>query len=145
MTAAFQLGSRSETNLIGVHYELVNVVKLALLISEVDFSVIEGLRTIERQRELFAKGRSAPGRIVTWTMKSKHIDGLAVDLLPINPATGKGDWNFAAGFKEISSAMFAAAERLDVAIRWGSDWNRNGIAGEKGEIDSPHFELISNS
>lgn len=145
MTAAFRFGTRSEANLLGMHHELVNVVRLALIISNVDFAVIEGLRTKDRQRELYAKGRTTTGPIVTWTMNSKHIDGMAVDLLPVNPATGNVDgssWNYKEGFQEISEAMFAAADRLDVKIRWGADWNMNGKPGEKGETDSPHFELI---
>lgn len=141
MTAAFRFGSRSETNLVGVNAGLVKVVRLALIISNVDFAVIEGLRSKERQRALYAQGRTAPGKIVTWTLHSKHINGNAVDLLPINPATNKPDWDFAVGFREVSDAMFAAADRLGIRIRWGKDWNGNGIAGEKGETDTPHFEL----
>jgi peptidoglycan L-alanyl-D-glutamate endopeptidase CwlK len=145
MTATFRFGTRSEGNLLGVHHELVNVVRRALHISNVDFAVIEGLRTKERQHELFAKGRSAPGPKVTWTLDSKHCHGLAVDLLPVNPATGKVDgasWNYRDGFTEIAASMFAAAESLDVIVRWGKDWNMNGKPGEKGEADSPHFELV---
>lgn len=138
----FRFGSRSEDNLRGVHSELVNVVRLALLISNTDFAVIEGLRTERRQHDLYAQGRSKPGPIVTWTLASKHITGDAVDLLPINPETAKPDWNYKAGFQEVHDAMFAAADRLDVKIRWGADWNMNGKAGEKGETDTPHFELV---
>lgn len=141
MTDKFRFGSRSENNFRGVNDKLVKVARLALHISNVDFSVIEGVRTVERQRELFAQGRSAPGQIVTWTMHSKHIDGNAIDLLPINPATGRGDWNFREGFQEVRDAMFAAADHLDIAIRWGADWNGNGVDHERGESDTPHFEL----
>jgi len=150
VTAVFRFGARSQANLRGVHHELVNVVSDALLISTVDFAVIEGLRTYARQRELYSQGRTKIGNIVTWTMSSKHMaqaDGFghAVDLLPVNPATGKidaGSWNYRAGFVEIANSMFEAADRLGVKIRWGKDWNMNGKAGEKGETDSPHFELM---
>jgi peptidoglycan L-alanyl-D-glutamate endopeptidase CwlK len=145
MTAAFRFGERSKRNMQGVHHELVNVCERALLISNVDFAVIEGLRSKERQRELYAQGRSRPGSIVTWTLTSKHCDGLAVDLLPVNPATGKIDgasWNYLEGFQEISAAMFAAAESLDVIIRWGRNWDMDSKVGERGENDSPHFELV---
>lgn len=146
MTQAFVFGKRSESNLVGVAPDLVKVARLALIISNVDFAVREGVRTAERQKVLYAQGRTAPGDIVTWTLKSRHIPdktgfGNALDLVPINPATGKLDWDFAEGFQEVAEAMKAAAARLDVEIRWGADWDRDGIAHEKGESDSPHFEL----
>jgi peptidoglycan L-alanyl-D-glutamate endopeptidase CwlK len=120
---------------------------MALHISDVDFAVVEGLRTPERQQQLYAQGRTAPGKIVTWTMASKHLKqadgwGHAVDLLPINPATGKLDWNYANGFAELGDAMASAADYLDIEIRWGADWDQDGIEHERGENDSPHFELV---
>ena len=132
----FKLGKTSIARLKGVDKTLVNIVKRAIEISEVDFSVLEGVRTLERQRELYAQGRTAPGKIVTWTMKSKHIDGKAVDLVPY-PL----DWNDLSKFDKIRNAMFQAAKEQDVNLRWGADWNGNGEYREKGEYDSPHFEL----
>ncbi|MDA5480860.1 M15 family metallopeptidase [Yersinia intermedia] len=130
----FNLSQRSENNLKGVNASLVKVVRRALELSTVDFIVIEGVRTVARQQQLYAQGRTEPGKVVTWTMKSKHIDGNAVDLLPV---TG---WDNLASFKSVSKAMFQAASELGVKITWGADWNGNGIQ-EKGETDSPHFEI----
>ncbi|PHI31048.1 M15 family metallopeptidase [Budvicia aquatica] len=130
----FKFSQRSENNLKGVNANLVKVVRRALEITSVDFTVIEGVRTLARQEQLYAQGRTAPGKIVTWTMKSKHIDGNAVDLLPV---TG---WDNLSSFKAVSKAMFQAANELGVKIIWGADWNGNGIQ-EKGETDSPHFEI----
>lgn len=132
----FKLGKTSLARLQGVDETLVNVVKRAIEISEVDFTVLEGVRTLERQRELYAQGRTAPGKIVTWTMKSRHIEGKAVDLVPY-PL----DWNDLEKFNKIKDAMFQAARELDVNLRWGADWNGNGEYREKGEYDSPHFEI----
>jgi peptidoglycan L-alanyl-D-glutamate endopeptidase CwlK len=132
---AFRLSERSLSRLQGVDSALVAVVQRAIELTSVDFSVIEGLRTPQRQRELYAQGRTTPGPVVTWTLKSKHIDGQAVDLLPV---TG---WGTAAAFESVASAMFAAADELGVKLRWGRDWNGNGVQ-ERGETDSPHFELI---
>lgn len=147
MSLQFRFGNRSESNLVGVHPRHIKVVRLALLITEIDFLVYEGVRTLQRQRELYAQGRSKAGNIVTWTMSSKHLKqpdgyGHAVDLLPINPATKKPDWDFSEGFSHVAASMLAAAEFLETPIRWGRDWNRNRIVGEKGETDSPHFELV---
>lgn len=132
----FKLGKTSLARLKGVDEQLVNIVKRAIEISEVDFTVMEGVRTLERQRELYAQGRTAPGKIVTWTMKSRHIEGKAVDLVPY-PL----DWNDLDKFDKIKNAMFQAAREQDVNLRWGADWDGDGKYREKGEYDSPHFEL----
>lgn len=132
----FKLGKTSLARLKGVDETLVNVVKRAIEISEVDFTVLEGVRTLERQRDLYAQGRTAPGKIVTWTMKSRHIEGKAVDLVPY-PL----DWNDLDKFNKIKDAMFQAAKELDVNLRWGADWDGDGNYREKGEYDSPHFEI----
>ena len=132
----FVLGKTSLARLKGVDEQLVNIVKRAIEISEVDFTVLEGVRTLDRQRELYAQGRTAPGKIVTWTMKSRHIEGKAVDLVPY-PL----DWNDLEKFNKIKDAMFQAAREQDVNLRWGADWDGDGKYREKGEYDSPHFEI----
>ena len=132
----FKLSNTSLARLKGVDETLVRVVKRAIEICEIDFKVLEGMRTLERQRELYAQGRTAPGNIVTWTMNSKHLEGKAVDLVPY-PI----DWNNLKKFDAIAKAMFEAAKEMDVNIRWGADWDGDGNYREKGEHDSPHFEI----
>lgn len=132
----FKLGKRSEERLVGVNPSLVAVVRRAIELSAVDFTVLEGKRTLARQQELFDQGRKTPGKIVTWTMKSKHLDGNAVDLVPF-PV----DWEDTQKFDAIAKAMFAAAAELGVKLRWGADWDSDGKPREKGEYDSPHFEV----
>lgn len=141
MMSNFKFGTRSMLRLRGVDRRLVRVAELALSRSPFDMTVIEGLRTAERQAQLYAQGRTTPGPVVTWTLKSKHIDGKAIDLGPLD---GKGQiaWNNRELFLEMSGLMFKAAEELGVQIRWGADWDRDGIPYEKGEYDGPHFELV---
>ena len=131
---SFVLGSNSRGKLIGVHPDLVKVVERAIEITEVDFSVIEGVRAIERQKLLMEEG-------ATKTMKSKHLkqpDGYshAVDLYPVGRPT---PWHKT---PMIAKAMFQAADELKVKIRWGGDWNMNGITTDEKFYDSPHYELI---
>lgn len=147
----YVLGSASLAKLEGVHPDLVRVIKRAITISRRDFRVIEGVRTPERQRKLYAQGRTTPGPKVTWTLNSNHFInpktkyGHAVDLLPApydwkleDPkATPEMDDNFAL----VALAMLQAAEIEKVNIRWGADWDRDGKWREKGETDNPHFEL----
>ena len=140
---SYTFGKSSLTALHGVHPLLVATVAVALKKSTVDFKVLEGVRTKERQAELYAQGRTKPGSVVTWTMNSRHfIDkstgyGHAVDLLP-----APYDWKDLANFDAVAEAMFAAADELGVKIRWGADWDMDGNYREKGEHDSPHFELV---
>ena len=134
----YALGKTSLDRLVGVDPRLVAVVKRAIQITEVDFMVVEGVRTVARQRELYAQGRTKPGKIVTWTLKSKHIDGLAVDLLP-----APYDWKDPKGFDAVNRAMMQAAGELGVGLRWGADWDRDGKPREKGEGDSPHWEIAA--
>jgi len=117
----YKLGSRSLQNLSGVHPDLVAVVKRAIEITGVDFTVIEGIRNISRQRELYKAGKST-------TMNSRHITGHAVDMVP-----WPVDWNDLERFEVMSEAMKSAAEELEIPIVWGGDW--------KSFYDAPHFEL----
>lgn len=128
------LTERDLLRLQGVDADLVRVVKHAAGL--IPLTVIEGVRTRERQAELYAVGRTKPGKPVTWTLNSKHCDGLAVDLAPI-PL----DWSNRASFLALAGAMFAAAQRVGVTLRWGGDFDGDGIYGERGESDLPHFEL----
>lgn len=114
---------KNSDRLKGVNPELVAVVNLAHQISEVEFAVIEGLRTRERQTQLVAKGASK-------TMNSRHITGHAVDLAPVIDGEIRWDWP---PFYKIADAMKEAANRLGVAIVWGGDW--------RTFKDGPHFEL----
>lgn len=137
----FKLGLASRKKLEGLHPDLVAVVNRAIQLTTQDFSVTCGVRTLAEQKELYAQGRTKPGQIVTWTLKSRHLpaaDGLgrAVDLAPY-PI----DWNDLSKFDAIAKAMFQASKELGIPIRWGADWDQNGKPRERGETDSPHFEL----
>lgn len=115
---------RSLNNLRGIHPDLRRVMDRALQISPLDFIVIEGLRTPERQRQLVASGASK-------TLNSRHLTGHAVDLLPIG-YDGKAafDWPL---YHKLAPAVKQAANELGVRIVWGGDW--------KSFRDGPHFEL----
>jgi len=148
---AFKLSKRSLARLEGVDERMVRVVKTAISFSNVDFGVIQGLRTIEEQRELVAKGASQ-------TMKSKHLDGLAVDLMAY--VGSRGSWELSL-YDDIADAMKLAAIEEGVSVRWGAAWQIDDIRewdgtmqdamdayidlrrsqGRRPFIDGPHFEL----
>jgi peptidoglycan LD-endopeptidase CwlK len=148
----FKLSQRSLDTLEGVNPYLVGVVKRAIEITKVDFGVIEGLRTPERQRDLVQAGASQ-------TMFSKHIQGKAVDLMAYIGPRASWELNL---YDDIADAMKRAAQELQVPIRWGGAWNVSDIRdwegtmqeamnhyidvcrgqGRKPFIDGPHFELM---
>ena len=117
---AFRLSEASRGKLAGVHPDLQRVVMRAIEISAVDFKVIEGVRTPERQAQLYAQGRTKPGKKVTWTLNSNHF---------VNPKTGKGhavdllpapyDWKEGPQWKLMAAAMMEAGKQCKVSIRWG--------------------------
>jgi peptidoglycan LD-endopeptidase CwlK len=101
----------------------VRVVRHALTLTPVDFAVVEGLRTRERQAELLAKG-------ATTTLNSRHLTGHAVDLAPVIDGEIRWDWP---PFYKIADSMKAAAAALGVPLVWGGDW--------RTFKDGPHYEL----
>lgn len=121
---------RSLSALEGVHPDLVRVCHRALELSDVDFTVVEGLRSIERQRECVARGASR-------TMRSYHLKqsdgyGHAVDLYPFYGGSVQVSAPHQI-FGQIATAMKAAATELGVTITWGGDW--------KSFVDTPHYQL----
>ena len=149
---AFKLSLRSIDRLEGVDDKLIEVVTTAIKYTKVDFGVIEGLRTIERQQELVDRGASK-------TMKSKHLEGKAVDLVAYIGPRVSWELNL---YDDIADAMKQAAMELGVAVRWGGAWTTSNICEWQGTmqqamtnyidmrrlqnrrpfIDGPHFELV---
>lgn len=124
----YSLGARSKERLIGVHPDLVKVVERAILITAVDFTVLEGVRTPERQKILVAAGASR-------TLNSRHIPGAdgygkAVDLGAW--VDNQVDWSWPL-YGKIADAMKTAAKQLNIPIEWGGDW--------KTFRDGPHWQL----
>jgi len=118
----YTLGPRSKQRLKGVHPDLVKVVERAIEISTIDFTVLEGLRTPERQKALLEAGASQ-------TLNSRHITGHAVDLGAW--VDNQVDWSWPL-YTKIATAMKDAAKQEGVSIVWGGDWKMR---------DGPHFEL----
>ena len=110
----YKLGKRSRKNLKGVHPDLVSVVELALTNVELDFAVLEGMRTLKRQRKLYALGASE-------TMHSRHLTGHAVDLGVYLGKSIRWEW---ALYRGLADHMFNAAAELGIKIVWGGQWVR---------------------
>lgn len=118
----FRFSQTSLGRLNGVKGELCAVVGAALVHTRVDFGVSEGMRSMERQQQLFADGRSkADGVPVAdgGRGQSKHQYGAAVDVLAYDRGDHQldGDWYF-----PIAAAFAQAAEQCGVRLRWGGAW-----------------------
>lgn len=147
----FKLSNRSLSKLEGVDPSLVSVVEQAIKLTKVDFGVTEGLRSVSRQKELVAAGKSQ-------TMRSKHIEGRAVDLVAYIGSDIAWELNL---YDDIADAMKEAARQQGVSLRWGAAWHIDNITqwnasmeeamddyidirrsqGRRPFIDAPHFEL----
>jgi len=152
----YKLSDRSKSNLKGVHPKLIAVVERAIEITNTDFGVIEGVRSIETQRDYVERG-------VSQTMKSKHLtqyDGNshAVDIMAY--IGSRGSWEITL-YDNIADAMKQAATEYCVSLKWGACWHIDNIVDYKGTmqeatdeyvklrisqgrrpfIDGPHFEL----
>lgn len=110
----YTLGLASRRELAGVHPDLVRVVEGAIRLTRCDFTVHDGIRTVEEQRRFVEQGFSK-------TMNSKHLKGLAVDLVPW--IEGKPRWWWPQIY-QIAAAMHQSARAIDVPIRWGVVWDR---------------------
>jgi peptidoglycan LD-endopeptidase CwlK len=148
---SFRLSDRSLSMLQGVDEQLVATVKLAISLTKTDFGVICGMRTIEEQRALVAKGASK-------TMNSKHLEGKAVDLMAYIGSRGSWELNL---YDDIADAMKEAAKETGTLLRWGAAWQVPDIRqwegtmenamnayvdlrrseGKRPFIDGPHFEI----
>ena len=147
----YKLSNNSKAKLEGVDERMVSIVRYAISVTKQDFSVICGLRTRREQEALVAKGASK-------TMKSKHLDGNAVDLMAYIDG---GRWELKL-YDEIADAMAEGARAIDTAVKWGAAWSVGDIRywdgtmeeamnayvdlrrsqGKRPFIDGPHFELM---
>jgi peptidoglycan LD-endopeptidase CwlK len=148
----FRLSTRSMSRLEGINPDIIRVVTEAIKLTKVDFGVTCGMRTVEEQEKLVASGASQ-------TMKSKHLEGRAVDLVAYVGSSVTWQLNM---YDDIADAMAMASRKLDVPLKWGAAWSVGNIADWKGSmeeamnsyvdlrrsqgrrpfIDAPHFEMM---
>lgn len=119
----FKFSKRSLNNLEGVHKDLQAIAHEAIKITPIDFVVIEGLRSVSRQKKLFESGASQ-------TMRSRHLTGHAIDIAAWVDGSIRWDWPLYDG---LAVAMKRAASDLGVPLDWGGDW----VTFK----DGPHYQL----
>ena len=154
---SFRLSQRSLDRLEGVHPDMTAVVERAIQLTDVDFGVTQGVRTLDEQKANVAAGRSQ-------TMRSKHLlqdDGFshAVDVVAYVGSDVSWELNL---YDNICDAFKKAAEEIGCSIKWGAAWSEGDIRSYPGSaedammayvdlrrsqgrrpfIDAPHFELM---
>jgi len=126
---AYSLSAKSRKKLAGIHPDLVALIERAIQITPVDFTVLEGMRTVDRQRQLVKRGASK-------TMNSRHLTGHAVDIAPFCDTDDDGkseiSWQWP-DYYPLAKAVKRAAKELGIAIEWGGDW--------RSFKDGPHWQL----
>lgn len=132
-------GERSTINLASADPRLIRVAKRALSYGVMDFSIIEGHRTPQRQLELYNQGLSQ----IKEDGKHNAVPSLAIDILPY-PANvnGVNVWKDKQRFSVLAGLMLAAAAEEGVKLRWGGDWDGDGNNSDSSFLDLPHFELL---
>lgn len=126
-----KLSQKGKDILATRHPDLQKVINASFEKMPFDITVLQStIRTVEEQRANVAKG-------VSWTMKSKHLDGRAVDMAPY-PI----DWKDLGRFEQMAKVVLATAKELGIKVRWGGDWNQNGDWKDEKNYDGPHFELM---
>ncbi len=120
--SGYVFGDRSKLNLKDVHPDLILVAQRCLQKSEIDFMVIDGMRTEEEQRQNIANG-------VSWTLRSRHLTGKAIDFVALvdNKVSYKLEY-----YVKITAACKQAANELKIPIVAGIDWK---------QVDAGHIEL----
>jgi peptidoglycan L-alanyl-D-glutamate endopeptidase CwlK len=130
-------GDRSKGNLANVHPLLVKIATGALENGSQDFTVICGHRDKAGQD---AALRNKTTKVAYPNSAHNQLPSCAIDVIPY-PFTDWSDPKMLTAWKSIADAMFAEAERLNVKIRWGGDFNRDGNKTSSDAWDKPHFEL----
>lgn len=119
----YKFGNKSKERLSTVHPDLQKLFNEAITNAPYDFSITEGVRSLERQKELVDSKKST-------TMNSRHITGKAVDIAVF--VDGVISWDIRV-YKSVAEHIKTIAKLMNIPIIWGGDW--------KSFVDGPHFEL----
>ena len=119
----YKFGTRSLSNLVGVHEDLQKVMHQSISTSPYDFTITEGLRSPGRQQRMVDEGKST-------TLRSRHLTGHAIDLAVL--VNGKVIWDLKE-YQELAIHIMAVAKELEVPMVWGGSW--------KTLVDAVHYEL----
>lgn len=128
----YKFGKTSKERLVTVDQKLQDLMQAVLDLEVFDLSVLEGKRSLERQKELVSQGKSK-------TLKSKHLEGKAVDVAIWE--SGGYEWDDSKAYYVLAGLVLAEAKRMNIKIRWGGNWDRDADFNDQDFNDLVHFEL----
>lgn len=139
---AYRFSKRSKERIEGINPLLINILLDGIKDSPYDFGIPRdgGFRTLQRQQELYAKGRTTEklrskgiedieGRPnaskITWTLNSYHRTGNAFDIYAY--VDGKASWSMKYLEPIARHLQKIALEEFDTELEWGYDlWKKDG-------------------
>lgn len=148
----YSFGKKSRERLNTCHPDIIAICEE--VIKYYDFSVIEGIRTLEKQQEYF-NANPPKTTLDGINKKSKHQDdgsgvSRAIDVMPYKKGTNafSGDPKDTARFYFLAGYMLCTSHRLymegkiEHVLRWGGDWDSDHVYTDQNFDDLPHFELV---
>lgn len=136
LTGSYHFGARSEDHLATLCPAPQQLARCMITRTTYDFAIIQSYRSQAYQNELYAQGRTKPGKKVTWTLNSSHTSGQAFDIMAYSSA-GEHTWQ-PSYYKDINeNAAKPCSIELNIDYTWGGDFKNN-----KGQPlgDWGHFE-----
>ncbi len=130
----------SQTSLDRLHtcdVHLQELMMTALKLTPMDFTILQGYRSIEEQRRLFSEGKTTLNG-VDRISNHNHTPSRAVDIAPY-PI----DWNDMERFRFLGGLILGVAGSRGLRIRWGGDWDGDGSFKDQTFNDLPHFGLLA--
>ena len=141
----YEYSRTSKERLETCHQNIQRVFNLAIQRSCVDFGIAEGHRALERQRKLYAKGRTEPGDIVTYVdgvselSKHNYTPSKGIDIYAW--VNGKAVWK-GKYMAYLAGVIMSCAKELKVNLVWGANWDNDGqLYDDQNFIDAPHYQI----
>lgn len=141
----YRFGKTSSERLSTCEMDMQKIMQQAIRVSDVDFGIAEGHRSIEKQQQYYKEGKSKIDG-VTRLGKHNYLPSLAVDIYPF--VNGQAKWDnehlsYLAGLIQGVAEMLYKKGEISHLIRWGGNWDMDGeILLDQSFDDRPHFELI---
>lgn len=144
----YHYGAGSTAKLDTVHPDVAAVMSLGLELSPYDITIIHGWRGKEVQNKAFEEGHSTK----EWPNSNHNI--LGPDGEPLSDAVDFGPWcklpdgtwgipwEDTHAFAVIGGVLLAAATQLEILMRYGGDWDMDGITTDQILMDWGHIERV---
>ena len=137
-----KFGRRSKQKLNECDHKLVELFNE--VIKHIDCSVLEGIRTKEKQDRMFAEGKSK----FTYPSSKHNVTSangksIAIDVAPYDASVPGGiPWEDRERLTLFAGFVLGIAQQMGINIRWGGDWDKDWEVNDNQFDDFPHFELI---